>query len=785
MIKANIEYGLRGAFKVDTFDAKGNFVESTDWFDNFITQTGLMYPTIYSFANCFRFLTIGSSNSNNQGGTAGVGTDTTGCYTPFTSFTTSDGNTQNGTWMGYKAYETGVLGNSTCQTVFDASGLRFYRAWSVPSGGAGITVNQAGGYLNLQEFAVSPSSGGDPLGCNAFSRVQRSLPIANGYRAIVSYQLYISVKNYKTTPFPSGTFITGNADITNDSDLITQWGNLSGFYRQVMPGLNCIDYYGVTFTPKYGCGMEPSLTNLDQYFLYFSPDNGAFDVYPTSGGATSGSATAWSSEGVMATLPPTVVLNKVRSSLPASDAGMNDLFYGVTQQYTDIPTLITPFNIRLGSNANPLLTADVRDYSKNLGDNGEYNDANFNYQESRFVNASGEYISFATPGGSGLNTARSANYQQKAIFSTRIYRLPMNTGEFAYGTASNYNMWTGRKKNITRKAIFAPASSLGYNTRFGSMVFSYLADSSNAGNYTFYPIMDSLFYDTSGLAMMQHYRLISGIYLTQRGSGVANCVVSINPSGPNINKLINRKTFQGPLSGYVQVPGWVLDSTGVSYRFGNLISGYNGTGIPGLGGVSGNSSYNSSFGTYGVLSGWGAVIGFVGDDWNNPNDPIFSIDTWYDQGIAEHPTGMGGLEPTGGNPSSLYWPYVHVGPTAADITNRLHVDFHDIVFTSGGATPVLWPDSKDAPISDALLATRSGFCRPTGYILHYDYIGSSGYRLLPNYDSAKISRNNNLYYPEIGGALPAFSFDNGMEVYWDISWASDCGVSTNCLPPPP
>lgn len=766
MIKANVEYGLRGSFKMDTYDAQGNFVETSDWFDNFITASGLMYPTIYSFANCFRFLTIGTSSNSNRGGLEGANTDTTGCYVPITSYNDSANNTQNGTWMGYQAYETGTtpLINSSCATVLGTQGVRFFRAWTIPSGAVGTTVNEPGGSLNIQEFAVSPSSGGDPTGCFAFSRVQRNLPLRNGMRAVISYQLQVNCLNYNRTTFRSGTFLTGNADVTNDYDLINQWGRLSGYYKQVWPGLSCIDSYGVTFIPKYGNGMEPSLIDLSHYFLYLSPDNAAFDVNPTGSGPQTNSTLSWGSDGVMSPITQALSLTAVRQNLGGSHNAELTLFYGPEQNQPAIPISNTPSNIRLGGVTIPLSTANLHNYATKMS--LEYSNAAFNYQGTDSVDSSSETVSYATPGASGLNTSRSPDYKQKAIFSTRLFKMPMD-----FTTMPNYNVWSGRKKNISRKAIFTPASSLGYNTRFGSMVFAYQVPDGTAGDYTFWPIMDSLFYDSSGHAQLQHYRLVSGIYLTQRGTGVAGCSITIRPAGPNIQRHVSRRTFSGPLTGYLQVSqGWIADPNN-TYRRGNLFSGWNGTGVAGVGGTSGNLSFTSTYnGTF--VSGWGAVYGVTGDDYNDGT-------YFYDMGIADHNTGSL-VEPTGItganlNQSQLYWPYAYQG-------TGLYVDFHNILFYRASDNS-FWPDN---PSFTPTQLAASGFCRPTGYIVHSDGIGGTGYRLLPNFGMANINDNNFYSPPVYGGVYPALSLDNGMEFYLDVSWSSDCRgtAALSCIDPP-
>jgi hypothetical protein len=789
MNKTSVEYGLQGAFKMDTYDAEGNFVETTDWFSNFITQTGLVYPTIYSFANCFRFLTIGKDAGNNYGGLgAAVPTvdgngnvhqrnPTTGCFDPIFTFTASNGETQRGTSMGWEGYETGTdpLINSSCRTVVSPNGIRFYRAWQVPSGDVGVTMNNTGGFLNIQELSVSPSSGQDPIGCFAFSRVARNLPLKNGYRAVISYQLQVNCSNYTLSSFTGGSFNTGLADISNDPDMLKQWAGLSGLYRQVWAGLSCVDSYGVTFIPKYGQGMEPSITDLSRYYMYLSPDNSQFDINNTGGGPISLASSAWASDGVMKPITQDLSLTAERTSLGGNINAIQTLFYGAEQRNATVPTNSTPFNIRLGGSSAVLKAANLADYSLAP----TYVNSTFNYQgvnESgpNIVSARSETISYATPGGSGMSIGVRANdTQEKAVFSTRMFRMPIDTS--TAGTVGN--QITGRKKTLSRKALFTPASSRGYNSRFGSMVFAYLSNDDTLGDYTYYPLMDSLFYDTSGQAQLQHYRLVSGIYLTERGTGIAGCTVTIRPVGANVQRHTSRRTFQGPVTGYIQVPGWVTASSG-TWRLGNMISGVANTGWLGTG-TSGNSSWFTGAAPTSPTgcSGWGAVIGFLGDDYNNPSDPAYH---YFDMGIAEHPSGRI-VEPTGGNPSLLYWPYVRT-------SQAMYVDFHSILFFSGYGN--LFPDTLGT--TTAQLAA-SGFCRPTGYIYHFDAIGGEGNRLLPNFGIGTTDPSDaaSLYYDtvnnttKIGGSLPGLSLDNGLEVYMEIGWNSDCRgcVAGSCLDP--
>jgi hypothetical protein len=758
MITSKIEYGLKGAFKVDTFNASGEFVETTDWFDNFITQSGLNYPTIYSFANCFRFLTIGTNSTPNRGG-FNYPTDkpTSGCESPLLEYWVTDGATdskENGTWIGYKGYETGINGyNSACTTSFiDPRGPRFFRAWHIPTGeGKTISKLNENEMLNIQELAVSPGSGTDPTGRFAFSRITRNLPIKAGYSVIITYQLQMNLLNNQTSGF-SKIFYTGDANTEVDNDIVGGWSELSGYYRQVWCGLSCIDKYGVSFIPKYGNGMEPSLTNLNKYFLYLSPDNAAFDVSP-SGGYIQDSNLSYASNGLMKPIVemyPNLSMDITRESLGNNEAAINNLFYGPEILNAVPNSTFPPVNIRLGAQDKPLQTPDISNYSRDITAPPNYTNDTFNYQiQNRFVNAGAENISFATVGGSGIDVDRAIPQGQRAVFSSRMYRLPMDM------SIAGNNLINGRNKKITRKTVFPPASSLGYNNRFGSMVFAYLGNSEASESYIYYPIIDTLFYDSSGRSLMQHYRLISGIHLTQRGSGIIQCKISITPEGENIKRFNGRYTFQGPLSGSIPNIPWASDPDS-TYRLGNIISGWNGNGHVSLGfGSSGNLHFYDKV-NYPNSSGWGSIFGVMGDDYNDGTYP-------YDVGLIDHSTGSLIAPVTGDNPSSLYWPRVYHGQS-------LRVHFSDIVFS--GAKGLPFPDD---PSYTTLFLAGKNFCRPTGFIAHYDNIGLKGYRLLPNHGRANNIDNNK--YPEsddFGGAYPALSFDNGIEVYMDISWSGDC-----------
>lgn len=533
-----VEYGIQGAFKVDLFSG-GQFVSSTDYFSNFITPTGLMYPNNYAFADCFRFLSLGRSSASHSGAVALNEMGTTGLSDAIASYTTSLGNTQSAQYIGWEGYATGKA-SSNCGTALSETGPRFYRAWYIPTGREEVSINEpAGGGLMIGEFMVSPSSGEHTTGKYAFSRVVRNLFIPNGFRAIVSYQLKVNIKNTGITFFSGGSFNTGSAEISNDAALVATWASLSGYYRQIYHGLRCIDNLGLTYIPKYGDGMEPASSNVSKMVWYLSPDNSQFDVNRLSGGFSTSVASAYQADGLMAHLKSldfktSAIAHPSWESL--DKAGMTALYNSNSPDYVDtFPTALTLTNIRIGSSSSKLVPPDTRAYKTYNADNA------VNFQsKTESVDVASKTISYATPGKNGWSDFYS-DFGKQAAFTSNSTKLPLiMTGQ---------NQVTGRKKTVTRKSTFSPVSSLGYNTRFASMVYAYEAISTDEGNKTYYPVLDTLFFDTSGRSLMGHYRYISGIQLTERGSGILEASIYLSGQiGSNIFRFSPRNTFQGPYS---------------------------------------------------------------------------------------------------------------------------------------------------------------------------------------------------------------------------------------------
>jgi hypothetical protein len=536
-IKANINYALEGKFKVDIYSQDGKLIETTDWFNNFITPTGLSYLYKYKFADCFRFLSIGSDNTVNSGNANGTGPGTTGLSAPINYIRTNLDSGLNpnvtgypgaalplgqftgelsGQYMGPWAYDDG---NSIIES---PSGPRFYRVWRVPyytdsNGSPSILTGYSNG-LQIQEFMVSPSSGQDPAGNCAFSRVRKSVLIPNNTYAYISYQLFVQTSSNGLNVFNSGTFTTGNAEVSYENSEVALWYNLSGYYRQTYHGLAWIDSMGQTFVPKYGAIMEPSCTGLDECRFYLSPDNGQFNV-SSSGGAQLDPNAAYSADGLLGFFYQSPPFNGTASNDDNSFSTPDQSVVYSNLQDSSSPTssegVLLNSNIRLKG-----ITPYIYNYSQ-AGTNDLTTVEPYDYQN----------YSNATPGISGFDPT-SPSFGNKAIISTRGFNLPV-TG-----------MMTGRTRTLTRRHSFMPSQSFGKNTRFASLVYAYQqrGQSSNP----FYPMIDCMFFDSSGQHIMAHYRQITGIYFTNRGSGILEAYTF---TVPKLDMPFTHKTFQGPGTG--------------------------------------------------------------------------------------------------------------------------------------------------------------------------------------------------------------------------------------------
>ena len=471
----NTECALQGQFKVDIYNKENHLVDTTDWFNNYITNTGLFYPLTYPFADCFRFLSLGSSSSANTDATTGLVNPMS--FNNKFSVLDEDGSPAGFQYVshwGKEAYHAAgpppdYATPGSCGAQHHKTGPLLFRGWNVPSGNFYVSKN-----LNINEFAVSPSSGADPLGSKAFSRIVKPIMIPSGTRSIISYRLKLAIDSGIKT-FGSGTFSIAGADTSEGSTILNTLGNLSGYYRQVYHGFRLVDNQGRTYIPKYGEAMEPSCKDLDKLSLYLSPAYSQFSANPLGGAGFPGSIYLATSDSGL--YPPSyghAIIN-IRS------VGSEDEFYSLNQlEQSTIPeekinVSGTPAytyllkNIRLKSDDNPYSKIpSLHDYRSGIS---------FDFTESLFENPS---MALATQGDQGYNDSY-LNQGFKCSFSADISNLKFNKAE-----------QTGRAKTFTRKATFSPVNNFDWNTRYGAMVYAY-----RNGN-DFYPVIDTLFYDSAG-----------------------------------------------------------------------------------------------------------------------------------------------------------------------------------------------------------------------------------------------------------------------------------------------
>jgi hypothetical protein len=309
------------------------------------------------------------------------------------------------------------------------------------------------------------------------------------------------------------------------------------------------------------------------------------------------------------------------------------------------------------------------------------------------------------------------------------------------------------------------------------LVYAYNADeTAKYPSKSMYATIDCLFFDSSGRSLPEHYRMISGIYFSQRGSGVADGYITITPSGENIQRFKNRRIFCGPInngsfnltnsSNAQQVYSDYLDNKNLSFMNGEMNF------------RSGDIRDDVTLG----ITGWGGVLGVIGDDYNAlPLD--CGVINQNMRVIANTPSTVLTSNPS--SAAAVYWD----NPSSPLTLNITGLKYWGSGACFGGATTPLTgiPGSiGQAPYNWA--TNPCGFCAPTGFIIHREYINTMigsdieviqyGNRLLPSFGTPN-NQNINTYSLSRGGYYPGLSMDNGLELALDIMWSSKCSDPTN------
>ena len=499
MIKVDPEYGLEGAFKADFYDANGDFVNSTDYFSNFITYSGLLYPLTYHFPECFKFLSLGSSASANTINTTGLGTALT--LKSIDAFQNINYATQSLSYLGPEYYSEGNCGTSIAK-----DGPVYFRVWKIPSGDTAV----AGENLVVKEFMVSPGSGTDSTGKFAFSRVAREVILKSGNSALLTYRLKLKIIstgiNYLTG------FDISQADL-EDGALVTDWTGVTGIYRQVYHGLAAIDKKGNSFIPKYGDIMEPASVNQKKFAAYFSPDYSQFATNTVTGKQLSFSD-SYKADGLF-----NVAFNHDYSNASVGEA--KETYKLQKENLTEFPEKDKNY------------AKDIR-YEEKFPN---YNDFTGNLIDFNFKTQSFDYsqLALATPGNSGFNS-ESIDVRNKASVSAGIFTERFNpTGA----------LQQNRKKTLSRKIIFTPNKSYGTNTRYGSFVYGF----DNGG---IWPAIDCIFFNKSGQLLMPHYRNFTGFHNFEVGSGIGTGKAVLSPAVNNYFNYNILANATGQVTGFIK-----------------------------------------------------------------------------------------------------------------------------------------------------------------------------------------------------------------------------------------
>src|SRR5882724_1635413 len=140
MARAHLK--LHGQYKVDVFDVSGNLLRTSDYIDNFITNSGTLYPYYFAFADCFRYLSLGTGTGRNSTGLSMAAT--TGLNSGVDGFQYID--------SGF--YTTGGFLGGGCGNFVDPSSntITLIRQWGLPD----ITGGFFNSTVNFSEIMVSP-----------------------------------------------------------------------------------------------------------------------------------------------------------------------------------------------------------------------------------------------------------------------------------------------------------------------------------------------------------------------------------------------------------------------------------------------------------------------------------------------------------------------------------------------------------------------------------------------------------------------------------------------------
>jgi hypothetical protein len=315
----NQNIAIKGKFGYKIFDVSGNLKKEVKDIPNFITNTGLVYPSIYNFADCFRFISLGFGTDQNTI----IGVGTTGLAQASNDFSYIGSRTSYGD-ITSSQYDLGSCGYRESLGQVSLS-----RGWRVPIGSGHFDQPYSFSELMLSpgkptgthtrcgcNFGINDGEGvdasiiadyydslvGNKSICNAnkaFSRIVLDTPISVSSMdfVIITYDLNVNydtgINQFEISIPPvvnfSPTTWTGNiigshnllhhgVKLINDSNIVDK-----SFSRNQIFSYSWSLEGGESFIPLWGAPLEPSCSK-DNLLAYFSTDNVNFLCNQFSGG---------------------------------------------------------------------------------------------------------------------------------------------------------------------------------------------------------------------------------------------------------------------------------------------------------------------------------------------------------------------------------------------------------------------------------------------------------------------------------------------------------------------
>lgn len=146
-----INLKLQGQFKFDLYRPNGELIKSSDYVDNFITNSGVLYPYHFAFADCFRFLSVGVGQTQNSISSDG-GFPTTGLASPIADYTYIGCRSKWDEGKESSFYTQPGNFGAGCGNINNDSGVSLIRQWTLPDNTGGTFLADT----TFREFMVSP-----------------------------------------------------------------------------------------------------------------------------------------------------------------------------------------------------------------------------------------------------------------------------------------------------------------------------------------------------------------------------------------------------------------------------------------------------------------------------------------------------------------------------------------------------------------------------------------------------------------------------------------------------